>query len=350
MGELVKSVLGSGRSLVVGWILPTVLNVLLFAFLVLPLARYEIPNSATALQQSAVVLATGAILGVFLAAIQTPIYRVLGGYVGWRAVGPDERTRSKLRHPWATLLDWSHRRQLSRKQILARRLDLMEITPLAEEKRREELLDRLLIAQADRRLDRYVETDARRGEVQAALLREQVRRYPVEDQQVVPTRLGNAIRRLEEYGYDRYRLDSQTLLYELMAVAPEQSVTNLEKSRITVDFMVSFLVGHVLVALTAVVAAGLAFDRSALLLLTAAALTLLAWLWYRMAVASTDDWAAAFRGLVNLGRKPLIKSLGLRAPATLSEERDLWAAVSRLSDRPFDTQSALLDRYRTTAG
>jgi hypothetical protein len=351
MGELVKSVLGGGWSLVVGWVVPATLNVLLFVTLVLPRvedgAFVSLSRRGDVLQRGAVILAASVVLGLLLAAVQTPIYRLLEGYVGWRPRSAGSTLRTALRSPWAALLDWSWRRQLRRKQVLSRRLDLAELGPLAREgPLREELQVRYEAARADPRLDRYVASDAKRGAAQKALLRGQVRRYPVSDEQVVPTRLGNSIRRFEEYGYNRYRLDSQTLWYELTGVAPKQAVTDVERARVSVDFMVSLLTGHVLVATAALLTLIAGTNSPAALVILIFLLLLLARFWYEVAVSATDDWSAAVRSLVNLGRKPLIASLGLRMPTTLEEERSLWVAVSRLSARPFDSLSAELDHYR----
>ena len=66
-----------------------------------------------------------------------------------------------------------------------------------------------------------------------------------------PTRLGNAIRRLEEYGHNRYRLDSQALWYELTAAAPKQLSQQVDTARAGVDFFVCLLYGQLLAAATA---------------------------------------------------------------------------------------------------
>lgn len=304
------------------------------------------PTGADLLRQGALILGVAAVLGVLLASIQTPLYRVLEGYVGWR---PPTEGIGRL-NLWARALQWSQRRQLRRKQTLSGRYDLVELGAMEASGLRDELKNRLDEVRADRELDRYAQRDRKRGPTQLGLLREQLRRYPVSDQQVVPTRLGNAIRRLEEYGYDRYRLDSQTLWYELTAVAPERAVRDVERSRIAVDFMVCLLVGHAVLALMVGATAPFARNGPVVPLLTGLGLLLLARVWYMTAVSATDDWAAAVRSLVNLGRKPLAAGLGLRMPETLSLERDLWGQVSRLSARPFDPQSTKLDTYRAANG
>ncbi|HEX8347874.1 MAG TPA: hypothetical protein VF657_24540 [Actinoplanes sp.] len=200
---------------------------------------------------------------------------------------------------------------------------------------------------ADTRLRPYVDAGPSANLAQRALLRERVRRYPVDDRQVVPTRLGNAIRRLEEYGYDRYRLDSQLLWYELNAAAPEIARKAVDQARTTIDFLICLLYGNLLVAASAVLTFALRGRDATILLPAAAVLVLTAVVWYRVAVVTTDDWAAAMRALVNLGRKPLATSLGLDLPAQFPRERDMWSAVSRISARPYDSLQERLDEFRT---
>jgi hypothetical protein len=345
MSDIIKGVLGGGWSLLVGWILPAALNVAVLWFVLLPQVEGARPLRELPPQQLGLALLISTVaLGLLLAGLQTPLYRLLEGYIGW--LPGTVRSGPWWRSPWHTLLNWSHERQLARKHILRGRLDLLELSALERQGRlRDELRPRLDAARADARLARYADADAGLGAAQTALLAERLRRYPVDDAQVVPTRLGNAIRRLEEYGFDRFRLDSQRLWYELTAVAGDQARKDLDQARTTVDFLVGLLYGHLLVAAAALAALGAA-SRPWALLAIAAVLVAAAGAWYRVATVATDDWAAAVRALVNTGRKPLAEALGLRLPPTLAEERSMWSSVSRLSARPFDSRSAELDRFR----
>lgn len=353
MSDIVKGVLGGGWSLLVGWLLPSGLNVLLVGLLVLPQLASAAPvrwlRTSDPAQQGLAVLVTAVVIGLLLAAVQTPLYRLLEGYVGWRPADPTAPDRW-WRSPLSVALASSRARHLRRKQILVGRLDLLELSNREARGTLPDLLrSKLRELRADRRLDRYAAADRLRSAAQRGLLREQVSRYPVDDDQVLPTRLGNAIRRLEEYGYDRYRLDSQRLWYEIYALAPEQARKQVDAARTTVDFLVCLLYGHLLVAAAAIAAASSGSGRLPQLLFAAVALVLLSWWWYRLAVVSTDDWAAAVRALVNTGRKPLAESLGLQLPASLADERLMWAAVSRLSFRPHDSRSGETDPYRASA-
>src|SRR3954447_16489445 len=97
MADVVKGVLGGAWALVIGWILPTFLSLQLIAALILPSwtsnsAIRGFLQGSTAVRQ-AVLLAVAAVLGLVLAAVKTPLYRVLEGYVLWPQWAADLSTR-----------------------------------------------------------------------------------------------------------------------------------------------------------------------------------------------------------------------------------------------------------------
>lgn len=65
--------------------------------------------------------------------------------------------------------------------------------------------------------------------------------YPLRDEQVAPTKFGNAIRSFETYGKTRFNLNSQTLWYELCASAPKYIQTAIDDARSSVDFFVAMI-------------------------------------------------------------------------------------------------------------
>ncbi|WP_326731501.1 hypothetical protein [Streptomyces phaeochromogenes] len=172
----------------------------------------------------------------------------------------------------------------------------------------------------------------------------------MQDDQITPTRLGNAIRRLEEYGYDRYRLDSQVLWNELTAMAPEQARRQVDITRTSVDFFIALLYGHTVLVAMALCVTSVDSADPPILLGTAGVLGILCPLWYRAAVAATDEWAAAVRALVNLGRHPLAQAMGLDLPQDIEEEREMWRMVSRMSRTRFHDRAAALNRFRSSPG
>lgn len=322
--------------MLVGWILPSLINVLIFGFVVVPTLSSFAELGAEKGQAAIFGLVATAVLGLVLAALQTPLYRVLEGYRGW----PQLLAHARRRH------------HLARKHLLRNRVDALALTE-------QERVGRLAVAnesvlaafRSHPIISRYLTTDIRKGDAWFALLNEQLHRYPLDDRQVTPTRLGNAIRRFEEYGYDRYRLDSQVLWHELNAAVPDMARQQTDDARMSVDFFVSLLYGHLLVVAAAV--ADLAIGnvvRPWLVAATIAVLPPLMLLWYRLAVVATDEWAGAVRAMVNLGRHPLAAALGLTVPDTVEEERAMWHLASDLVRTGFHPGQAALDTYRSAPG
>lgn len=198
------------------------------------------------------------------------------------------------------------------------------------------------------RIQKASRRDRRRTAAQRGILREKLARFPVDDAQILPTRLGNAIRRFEAYGYDRFRLDTQILWNELTGTAPEPIRRQADLARASVDFFIALLAGHAVVISAAVAVMATTGDRLTPLTATAVTLGCLMPVWYRCAVTATDEWAAAVRALVNVGRGPLAQGLGLVLPATLSDERAMWLLVAKLSRLPYDDKAAALNAYRNS--
>ncbi|MEW2509802.1 hypothetical protein [Streptomyces sp. NPDC046870] len=289
MGDIAKGALGGGWALLVGWILPTALNLAVFLFAVAPSVHRPAilagHHPATGGRTALLLLVAAVLLGLVLNALQTPLYRFLEGYALWPAVAYERGCR-------------------------------------VQRARRGRIADRLAAT-------------AGAAPIRRALLAEKLSRYPVDDDQIAPTRLGNAIRRFEEYGHDRYRLDTQVLWNELTSAAPEWTRKQNESARTNVDFFVALLYGHAVVAATAFTALSSGRGDRPVLAVTGVVLVVLIPVWYHAAVAATDEWAAAVRALVNLGRKPLAEALGLDLPGDLEEERTMWQLVTRMSRRRY---------------
>ncbi|MGN9792262.1 hypothetical protein ACTMTU_14360 [Streptomyces sp. OZ13] len=289
MGDIAKGVLGGGWSLVVGWVLPAALNLAVFLFAVAPSLRgtalMERIRPESSANTALLLLVASVMFGLLLNSLQAPLYRLLEGYLLWPRRAYDRGCR-------------------------------------IQRARRQRIADRIAGA-------------GTRAPIQAALLQERLARYPAADEQIAPTRLGNAIRRFEEYGYDRYRLDTQVLWNELTGTAPKELGRQVDTARSSADFFVALLYGHVVIAAAAL--ASLPFEGAdvPLLAVTATVLTVLIPAWYRAAVTATDEWAAAVRALVNAGRKPLADALGLVLPQELGKEREMWLLVTRMSRRPY---------------
>ncbi|GAA2474155.1 hypothetical protein [Streptomyces longisporus] len=335
MGDIAKGVLGGAWAMLVGWIMPSGVNLAIFWLIIAPelrhvssVARMRLASGTSA----SVTLLVGSILaGLILHALQNTLYRILEGYMLWPR----------------RLYQYGCARQLQVKRNLRDRAAFMRLERREQDgSLRPEGAEQLAQLRANSRTAQLANRDRARTAAQRAILQEKLARYPVNDEQVAPTRLGNAIRRLEEYGYDRYRLDTQVIWHELTGAAPDSTRRQVELTRTRVDFFVALLYGHGAVALSGLVVLSASTHPAVHLALAAACLTGLIPLWYRAAVSATDEWAAAVRALVNLGRKPLAESLGFSLPVTVAEERAMWTLVCRLSRLPYHERAASLDQYR----
>jgi hypothetical protein len=304
--DIAKGVIAGGWALLVGWLLPTAINITVFGVLVLPSLQNKEFHAAQAIKAVAsdawVVVGATILLGLLLHALYRPLYRILEGYTLWPQ--------------W--LHDWGHNRQIERKARLEKRVSKLESKK----------------AHGD---TTWLRVD---------LVKEKLHSYPSEDDQIAPTRLGNAIRRFETYALNRYRFDSQTLWYELSAVAPAEINRQGDMTRGVVDLFVCLLYGHLLVLISAVAAIFAGYPNGNVLTLTAVILAILARLWYSVACASAVEWSKTQRALANLGRKPLAEAFGLKLPETINEERDMWELVTSFVQHPYSDDYVPFDQYR----
>ncbi|AZQ32111.1 hypothetical protein EJ357_47700 [Streptomyces cyaneochromogenes] len=334
MGDIAKGALTGAWSLLVGWVLPTAINLAVLTTVLLPSLR-RVPALGHAADlvagRGALAFLTASLMvGLVLNALQNPLYRILEGYLLWPSFAYEHGCR---RHQ-------ALRRRLTDRLLLMRlerRAADSSLSPIHR-------ADLTLLLHSPH-LARHRRLDRRSTVTRRALLQERLARYPVGDGHLAPTRLGNAIRRFEVYAYDRYQLDSQLLWNELTATAPEQARRQVDTARTSVDFFICLLYGHIALLLAAAAtltsAAGTAAVAAA-----AVVLCVLIPVWYRCAVSATDEWAAAVRALVNVGRHPLAASLGLDIPKELAAERTMWSLVSRLPRIPYHEHAAALDHYR----
>jgi hypothetical protein len=302
--DIVKGVLAGSWGLVAGWILPVGLVIALFGVMVLPSlgewTAFAALASASAAEKGLVLLVASVVIGLTLSTLSTPLYRILEGYGLW----PSGWQQKRIKH---------HR------------------------SRRHELQKAVTGGQ----------NESSGSAVVDALALEKFSRYPDVDDQVAPTMLGNAIRRFEYYSFNRYQLDSQQCWYHLRAAAPESTAKEVDNARSGVDFFVCLLYMLILLTLSAV-AALFTPSPNWLRLGIAAGLGGTAAIGsYYAAVKATDAWASSVRAMVDTGRIPLAKALGLQIPAKLAEERDMWKRVGWLLSFAYDPEAGTgLDPYR----
>jgi hypothetical protein len=305
MVDLLKG-LGGKSQFLVAWISAAAITVGAAVLFLLPigfqLKLVTFIQGWSETNQGVVLIAVVSLLGFTMGASSTPLYRLLEGY------------------NWPTrLMNWGSHRQRGRKKALEAKLNSLANANLIDQ----------------------------------ALIWERLSRYPADDKQVAPTRLGNALRVFETYGLDRYALDSQTFWNELVALVPKNLQDELDNSRAATDFFVATVYLTALYGLGAAALVGVELwhnrpldyplmGQAIVVLVLGPAIS------YRLAVSSTTYWAATVQAMVNLGRMPLAKAMGLTIPKTLEAERQMWNALTAFVFYPFERATAhALDQFRT---
>lgn len=325
MSDVLKGLTG-GWNFLVSWIFPSAIAWAVFALLDFPSLRH-VPifgqiAATSAGNQALVLLGASVLTGLVMNGLSTVLFRLIEGYY-------------LVPEPIAL---WMRQRQQRRWQAL--KAELEELQQLREEK--QSASDQTSESPAANvAAVKHIGIDVRIG-----LIRERLRRYPADARQFGPTRFANALRAMETYGWDRYRLDSQTLWSELISVVPDSLRSEEESARTPVNFSVSMtylsgLVGVVCLILgftTSASVASIAVGAVSMLLVPA---------WYRLAVLNTRYLNSVIQAIVNVGRVDLAKKMGLSIPRKLDDERDMWERTFWFVDEHFDQKySSDLNTYR----
>jgi len=154
--------------------------------------------------------------------------------------------------------------------------------------------------------------------------------FPPEPSPVLPTRLGNALRAAEAYPGDeeRWGLDAAFWWPRLYLVMPDSARAQVDDARSALDQLtvLSVLSGSFAVVSLGLSCAGLNLAAG---LGCAAGALLLSRVTYLAAVTSANVLGELVRSCYDLYRYDLLARLGWPAPATLEQERQLWAALGQ---------------------
>lgn len=304
-----------GRSFSVTSLLPALFLVLWTYALIASESWQGTPNVVTlgvrlghlSLGQIALLLAAGLLIGLFLHPLQFATVQLLEGYWGSSALAVGAMT-----------IRGTHYRR--RERLLGdRRDDHAEIVDKAFVTAKNPPGD-LTAEQRARRRDGFLNSedsdDVFRHVVARDALEHRYRQFP-EGRRVMPTRLGNALRRVEDSAGRQYGLEALTTLPHLALIAPDAHTAYLDDSRRQLDTTAQLC--SVSVLATAQTAAALFADG--LWLLVALAPYILAYVAYRASVAAATQYGSAVEKIINLDRFLLYEHLGLPKPKDSEEER-----------------------------
>lgn len=134
---------------------------------------------------------------------------------------------------------------------------------------------------------------------------------------MMPTRLGNALRAMEDRAGRQYGLDAITVAPHLALIAPASHVAYLQDAREQLDLAVRLCS----VSLLATVITLSAVLTDGLWLLLALIPYTLAYVAYRAAVSAADEYMTAVSTIIDLDRFALYRHFGLTQPRTTHQER-----------------------------
>ncbi|MFC0112283.1 hypothetical protein [Kibdelosporangium aridum] len=185
-------------------------------------------------------------------------------------------------------------------------------------------------------VDEYLDSDSANHLLAHLVARDALQasheRYPV-GRRIMPTRLGNTLRRYEDVAGVQYGLEAITTAPHFSLVIPEPHLAYLRDSRQLLDTTVRLC----FVSLLATLITFAALLTDGLWLLVTLVPYGLAYLAYRAAIAAADEYGTAVSTIIDLDRFVLYERLGLPRPRDTDEERR------------YNAQLMSLLRWETTA-
>jgi hypothetical protein len=150
--------------------------------------------------------------------------------------------------------------------------------------------------------------------------------FPRRTDDIMPTRLGNMLRRYESQAGSQYGMDALQVVPHLLSIAPADHVDYVGDQRSQLDLAVRMT----FISLAASATTVLFLWPYGLWILVAAIPYLLAYLSYRGSVVAAGHYGAALDTLINLDRFMLYEQLHLPLPVDTTDERLTNKRIKRL--------------------
>jgi hypothetical protein len=150
--------------------------------------------------------------------------------------------------------------------------------------------------------------------------------YPVDDDDIMPTRLGNVLRRYETMAGAQYELGAVEIIRHVTLVAPSQRVEYLNDQRQLLDLSVRMSATSIFAAFIAI---AFLWHHGPWLLIALAPYAI-AYLSYRGAIIVAHEYGAAVSTMIDLDRFALYDYLRLRRPKNTKAERRMNVQLMQL--------------------
>jgi hypothetical protein len=168
-------------------------------------------------------------------------------------------------------------------------------------------------------------------------------RFPSREEDVLPTRFGNAIRSFEVYPWDIYGVDAIAIWPRLAAVVPRAFADEVQGTRSQVDFLVNCFFFSVIIALLGI--ARVVYYLAHFYPANSDIVTRLdapgcfgiigglvfAGIFYHWAVSRVPAWGSLVMSAFDCYLPALARQLGFELPSTNKKRREFWTELSRQS-------------------
>lgn len=240
-------------------------------------------------------------LGIFIHPVQFSIVQFFEGYWGKRSISQDIRYRRIVYY-----------------QRLCRKLnrDVSYAKEKLDAREKDDLTMRAPIRSKGDEADR-------------------VRRmFPADLNEVMPTRLGNVLRRAESQAGSQYGIDALQAVPHLLLIAPANHVNYVNDQRSQLDLAVRMTFISVVAVATSII---FLWPDGAWVLIALIPYGL-AYFSYRGSVVAAGHYGYALETLINLNRFALYQQLHVKLPASTEKEQEMNAALRNLLGyKPYRT-------------
>lgn len=161
-------------------------------------------------------------------------------------------------------------------------------------------------------------------------------RYSEQEDDALPTQLGNVLRSAEYYPDERYGADYILLWTRLGHLCPESFVDNMDQFQAALDFLVVTVTGFSLLAVALSVTAAVTGHGTWLFLVCLIGGFALAHLAYISAIEVAKELGEAMRASFDLYRNELLVRLRWPVPGSQAAEEATWADVANFIRRGAD--------------
>jgi hypothetical protein len=268
----------------------------------------------------AALLIAALLLGLVLHPFQFSMTQLLEGYWGGSAIGlylAQRRIMHYRRMARTHKVVASKAEQTWQRTVEADRTTPDRLSREDSETRRRKNLAHLDAGRGDPMLDQYLRAEA------AGAARH---RYPEAGRRIMPTRLGNALRRYEDRVGRQYGLNILHVAPHLNLVAVKEHREYVDDCRKGLDLGVRICV---LFAIATALSVGLLADNGPWLLLSLIPYCV-SYLAYRGAISSAQAYGTALSTLVDLNRFALYEQLHLSPPSDIADELSRNAQLLKL--------------------